>query len=85
MNICVLKRLRKEAHEMYGISYHIDNTGQKTYMVSNRLGFDSPSDRKLYTFLEDAVKALEIKRREYIIFSARSLKVEKQNRFLKDL
>lgn len=82
MNIRVLKLLRKEAHEMYGITYHIDEIGRQSYIVGVRYPEDylaHPTPRSSFTFLKDAIKTLEIKRREYIINAVRDLRVQRKN------
>lgn len=84
MKIRLLKRLRKEAHEIFGIAEIVTDSGCYQYIVGRRQYL---KDYKEYigsytycTFLTDAVKTLAMYRRSYILEQVRQIRRKEQEK-----
>ena len=82
MKTKLLKKLRKEAHERYGITYDFDvRTNQEEYIVE-RKDF-SNMIISVFTTFNEAYRKLLIIRRRYILDEVQRLRKEKMMKDIK--
>ncbi len=87
MNTYYLKKFRKEAYKLYGIMYFINTQGQEVWNVGRRYEL-KPSYACFashYYNKEDALKALNRKRRDYILLSIMELRNYRRKKELRKL
>jgi hypothetical protein len=87
MNTYYLKKFRKEAYQLYGIMCFINLGGEEVWNVGERYEL-KPSYACFashYYNKEDALKALNSKRRTYILLSIKELRNDKRKKELRKI
>ena len=87
MNTYYLKKFREEAYNLYGIMYFINSGEQEVWNVGERYGLkpNYACFASHYYNKEDALKALNRKRRAYILLSIKELRNDRRKKELHKL
>lgn len=84
MKTRLLKRLRKEAYEIYGVTEIINDFGRYEYIVGRRKYLEDyrkyVGSYMHFAFLTEAIKSLAMCRRNYIEEGVRLLRREERER-----
>ena len=82
MNTYYLKKFRKEAYKLYGIIWYEDSLGDSVWNVGRRKDLVPRYTTIMWRYYgeEDAIKALETIRRDYILTKVKGVRYERELR-----
>ena len=85
-NECLLRRLRREAYELYGMEFFVDNNGQDVYNIGYRDKVKPWYEGTLYHFgeKEKAVERLEWLRRQYIYNTIARMRADRREKQIQE-